>query len=425
VIIRGNHSSPAGCENRSKYWYNTAAGVSWLFDGDSWDEDPNLIHAIGTAGSGTGIVYTRGMLYPNSTFTPWWTEQTTAIADDLNIMSDKLMVYGAKTNGIPSAGNNFPSPFLVFRGYLNGSTSSPDDITVQNIPASGTGTSGGTFLIKHQQGARGTEFFSWEGSYPGINIATIPTPSISAFSQSGTSGRTSYTYAVVAYGPVGNTAGSATMTDTKGNATLTNANYNQIQWYPVAGATKYCIWRTASGGNPSSTGNIGCTSALQVKGQRYPQVLGYSVNMGSVTNPYRFNDTGLPGDSSALPTSNTTGTLSLPGQITSTLVTGTAPFSISSTTPVSNLTLKNHPQVYEAGVLAASGKIYTNTQPLTGGAATHSFANSFTFSSIRTFGCICTDQTAANACSAVPASATTVTLTGTASDVLWLECAGH
>lgn len=425
VIIRGNHSSPAGCENRSKYWYNTAAGVSWLFDGDSWDADPNLIHAIGTAGSGTGIVYTRGMLYPNSTFTPWWTEQTTAIADDLNIMSDKLMVYGAKTNGVPSAGNNFPSPFLVFRGYLNGSTSSPDDITVQNIPASGTGTSGGTFLIKHQQGARGTEFFSWEGSYPGINIATIPTPSISAFSQSGTSGRTSYTYAVVAYGPVGNTAGSATMSDTKGNATLTNANYNQIQWYPVAGATKYCIWRTASGGNPSSTGNIGCTSALQVKGQSYPQVLGYSVNMGSVTNPYRFNDTGLPGDSSALPTSNTTGTLSLPGQITSTLVTGMAPFSISSTTPVSNLTLKNHPQMYEAGVLAASGKIYTNTQPLTGGAATHSFANSFTFSSSRTFGCICTDQTAANACSAVPASASTVTLAGTASDVLWLECAGH
>jgi hypothetical protein len=425
VIVRGNHSSPAGCENRSKYWYNTASGVSWLFDGDSWDADPNLIHVIGTAGSGTGIVYTRGMLYPNSTFTPWWTEQTTAIADDLNIMSDKLMVYGAKTNGIPSAGNNFPSPFLVFRGYLNGSTSSPDDITVQNIPASGAGTSGGTFLIKHQPGARGTEFLSWEGSYPGINIATIPTPSISAFSQSGTSGRTSYTYAVVAYGPVGNTAGSATMTDTKGNATLTNANYNQIQWYPVAGATKYCIWRTASDGNPSSTGNIGCTSALQVKGQRYPQVMGYSVNMGSVTNPYKFNDTGLPGDSSALPNSNTTGTLSLPGQITSTLVTGTAPFSISSTTPVSNLTLKNHPQVYEAGVLTASGKIYTNIQPLTGGAATHTFANSFTFSSSHTFGCICTDQTAVNACSAVPASASTVTLAGTASDVLWIECAGH
>lgn len=425
VIIRGNHSSPAGCENRSKYWYNTASGVSWLFDGDSWDADPNLIHVIGTAGSGTGVVYTRGMLYPNSTFTPWWTEQTTAIADDLNIMSDKLMVYGAKTNGIPSAGNNFPSPFLVFRGYLNGSTSSPDDITVQNIPASGAGTSGGTFLIKHQQGASGTEFLSWEGSYPGINIATIPTPSISAFSQSGTSGRTSYTYAVVAYGPVGNTAGSATVTDTKGNATLTNANYNQIQWYPVAGATKYCIWRTASGGNPSSTGNIGCTSALQVKGQRYPQVMGYSVNMGSVTDPYKFNDTGLPGDSSVLPNSNTTGTLSLPGQLTSTLATGIAPFSISSTTPVSNLTLENHPQVYEAGVLAASGKIYTNTQPLTGGTARHTLANSFTFSSSRTFGCICTDQTAANACSAVPASATMVALAGTGSDVLWLECAGH
>jgi hypothetical protein len=267
--------------------------------------------------------------------------------------------------------------------------------------------------------------FGWDGSYPGIDIATIPTPSAPAVSNVGTPGTSSYAYAVVAYGPVGNTAGGSTSSTSSGNARLSSTNYNQLQWYPVAGATKYCVWRTASGGSPSGTGNIGCTSALQVKGQSYPQVLGYLVNMGSVTNPYRFNDTGLPGDSSALPTSNTSGTLSLPGQITSTLVTGTAPFSISSTTPVSNLTLKNHPQVYEAGILAASGKVYTNTQPLTGAAATHSFANSFTFSSSRTFGCICTDQTAANACSAVPASASTVTLAGTASDVLWLECAGH
>jgi hypothetical protein len=427
VIVRGNHNAPAGCENRGRYWYNTAAGVSWLFDGDSWDADSDLVKVIGTNNAGTigPVIYTRGMLYPNNIFAPWWTNGTTTISDDLKIMDDKLMVYGAASDSFPAAGNNFPSPFLVYRGYLNGSTSNPDDITLQNIPASGGGSSGGTFLIKHQQGATGTEFLSWDGAYPGINIAKIPMPSISGFSQGGTSGSTSYTYAVVAFGPVGSTAGSAASVDRRGNAALTSANYNQIQWYPVAGATKYCIWRTASGGTPSSTGNIGCTSALQLKGQSYRQVMGYSVNMGSVTNTYKFKDTGLPGDFAALPTSNTTGTLSLPGQITSTLVTGTAPLSISSTTPVSNLTLKNHPQVYEAGVLAASGKIYTNTQHLTGGAATHSFANSFTFSSSRTFGCICTDQTAANACSAVPASASTVTLAGTASDVLWIECAGH
>ena len=81
--------------------------------------------------------------------------------------------------------------------------------------------------------------------------------------------------------------------------------------------------------------------------------------------------------------------------------------------------------IYEAGLTTNPTSVYTNTQALTGGAATHTLANSFTFSSSSTFGCTCTDQTAANACQAVPASATTVTLAGTGTDVLWLSCSGH
>jgi len=81
--------------------------------------------------------------------------------------------------------------------------------------------------------------------------------------------------------------------------------------------------------------------------------------------------------------------------------------------------------VYEAGILNTDELIYTNKQALSTGAATHTFTNSFTFTSSATFGCTCTDQTAANACKAVPASATTVTLAGTSSDVLWLSCSGH
>jgi len=426
VIVSANHAAPAGCENPNKYWYNTAAGTVWIFDGDSWDADSRLAKVIGTSHNGSGTIYTRGLIYPNATFAPWWTNYTTAIADDLKIMDDKLMVYAAKSSGVPSPGNNYPSPYLVLRGYLTGSTSSPDDFALQDVPASGSSTSGGTFLIKHQQGATGTEMFGWDGYYPGINIATIPTPSAPSVSTVGSDGTTSYTYAVVAYGPVGNTAGSSVGATSTGNATLSRANHNQVQWYPVAGATKYCVWRTASGGYPSSTGNIGCISALQVKDEGSAVVsFNYATNMGSVTNSYRFNDIGLAGDSSSLPGSNTTGTLSLPGQFISTLVTGVAPLSIASTTPVSNLTLTAHPQVYEAGILATSGKIYTNIQALSGGAATHVFSNGFKFTSSRMFGCNCTDQTAANACRAVPASATTITLAGTGSDVLWLECVGH
>ena len=81
--------------------------------------------------------------------------------------------------------------------------------------------------------------------------------------------------------------------------------------------------------------------------------------------------------------------------------------------------------VYEAGVQTSNEKIYTNKQALTSGSATHTFGNGFTYTSTSTFGCTCTDQTAANACSAVPASATTVSLLGTSADVLWLSCSGH
>jgi hypothetical protein len=81
--------------------------------------------------------------------------------------------------------------------------------------------------------------------------------------------------------------------------------------------------------------------------------------------------------------------------------------------------------LYEAGVFSSSERIYTNTQALTKGAATHTFAHSFRFVGSETFGCTCTDQTSANACKATPASATTVTLAGTGSDVLWLSCSGH
>jgi hypothetical protein len=113
------------------------------------------------------------------------------------------------------------------------------------------------------------------------------------------------------------------------------------------------------------------------------------------------------------------------GSFQSQIGTGTAPLIVASTTPVANLTVSNHPQVYEAGVLTTAEKIYTNTQTLSGGAATHTLANSFTYTSPGTFGCTCTDQTATAACKAVPASATTVTLAGTGSDVLWLSCSGH
>lgn len=308
IIVRGNHGAPAGCENTSVFWYNTGRGATpWIFEGDSWDHDSSLVKVIGSGSTGAnGTIYTRGMLYPNSIFSPWWTNYTTAIADDLAIGANFLRVSPAVTGTVPSASTELQSPYEVFRGYINGSTATPDDFAIQNIPSGTVGTTGGTFLIKHQQGATGTEMFGWDGSYPGITLATIPTPSITGISQGGTSGSTSYTYAVVAYGSTGNTPASSTLNTTTGNAALSSTNFNQIAWNPVSGATKYCVWRTVGGG---STGNIGCTSALSIPTS--PMAFGYTVNASGVSVAYLFNDTGLAGDSASLPTLNSTGGVQL------------------------------------------------------------------------------------------------------------------
>ena len=81
--------------------------------------------------------------------------------------------------------------------------------------------------------------------------------------------------------------------------------------------------------------------------------------------------------------------------------------------------------LYEAGVLNQSAKTYTNRLALNAGAAVHILANGFHFDSAQTFGCSCTDQTEPKSCQAVPSSATTVNVVGSASDFVWLSCTGH
>jgi hypothetical protein len=428
VVVTGNHWGTAGCFNPSLYWLNPGISANtWIIEGNSWDADGGAqTKLIGTALTGQAQINTRGNIYPNGNFTPWWLQGYSGHADDIGIQNgNQIFSLPATSAGsYPNAGYVWPSPFVVFRGYYNnGSRLLPEDYAVQNVV-------GGGFLIEGVS-APSSGMFAFGGSYPGLNVVQVSTPSQPSVGAQGTTGDTSYTYSVVAYSGAMNTPGSPTNVVTNGNATLSSRNYNLVQFSAVAGATQYCVWLTATSGS-ANLGKIGCTPAIQnptlntnlSNGMAFGSA--YAANLSVVGSFYKIEHTSnKEGDSSRLPSSNTTGTLSLPGQITSTLAAGTAPLRITSATPVSNLTLTAHPQVYEAGVLTTSEKIYTNTQSLIGGAATHTFARSFTYTSSSTFGCTCTDQTAANACRAIPASASTVTLAGTGSDVLWLECAGH
>lgn len=115
----------------------------------------------------------------------------------------------------------------------------------------------------------------------------LATPLAPSLSTSGTAGSTSYSYKITAvlYDGVTGTAASAVATIATGNATLTGTNKINLAIAPVAGATYYVIYRTASGGTPSSTGRIGLTASTT------------------------FSDQGFAGDSSTPPTINTTGVI--------------------------------------------------------------------------------------------------------------------
>jgi len=85
--------------------------------------------------------------------------------------------------------------------------------------------------------------------------AAAPTPTVTPV---GTTGAVAYSYALVNIGINGtySAIGTAGSTST-GNATLTNANYNQITWTPTADSQGYIVVRTASAGSPATVGTIG------------------------------------------------------------------------------------------------------------------------------------------------------------------------
>ena len=75
-------------------------------------------------------------------------------------------------------------------------------------------------------------------------------------------GTTTVTYKVTAVGPNGVWSAESTATSlTTANAILSPTNANKITWTAVTGASYYVIDRTAAGGSPSTTGNIGASNS--------------------------------------------------------------------------------------------------------------------------------------------------------------------
>ena len=115
----------------------------------------------------------------------------------------------------------------------------------------------------------------------------LPTPTAPTVTPTGASNSITYTYAIVAVASNGQLSlASPTGNTPLGNSSLVTAS-NTIAWSAVSGASYYRVYRTASGGTPSSTGLIGTTANTS------------------------FSDTGIAGDGSTYNSTANTGGLSV------------------------------------------------------------------------------------------------------------------
>jgi hypothetical protein len=117
-----------------------------------------------------------------------------------------------------------------------------------------------------------------------VEFYAITAPGKPTATVHGTAGTKTISYKITALNALGETTASQVVTVTTANATLSGSNFIELTWVELDGATSYNVYRTATNGtSPTTTGLIGNTSSLS------------------------FNDTGLAGDSSSVPTENTTG----------------------------------------------------------------------------------------------------------------------
>lgn len=92
----------------------------------------------------------------------------------------------------------------------------------------------------------------------------LATPAAPVITNAGTPGAATWSYKITAVNAAGETFESPTGSTTTGNTTLDVTNYNVITWAAVPGAASYNVYRTVSGGTPSSLGLIGNVVGLSL-----------------------------------------------------------------------------------------------------------------------------------------------------------------
>jgi hypothetical protein len=263
------------------------AGTKWNISGNTIRMTASNANAIGIFVSGhnsdviTGnSITTAGadaiQLQTNSVWTP---TDVTITNNQLSFASGK---YGINIiNGI--------NTYLSSNKFLSSGTPINDaglsTVYVNQLDANGNliNRNNGGFTVGKSSASASLDI---QGS---VLIGGLPTPSTPTLFVGGiTPGTTTYGYKVTALDGTGETLASVEATISTGNAVLDTTNYIRVFLPSVGGAIQYKVYRTTSGGTPSSTGLIGTVNA----------------------NTIVLDDKGLAA-SGSIPVANTTGNVQL------------------------------------------------------------------------------------------------------------------
>ena len=178
--------------------------------------------------------------------------------------------------------------YRVTGGSTQGKISNVTTNSYNDQGATGDGTTAPTINVTgaiYATGGNGA--LSIPGS---LDILALSNPSAPTITTHGTAGSTSYSYVVIALQADGSTtAASSAGSTATGNATLSSSNYNIVTWTAVPMAVSYSVYRTSGG-------------ATQGK-------------IASGLTSLSVNDTGLTGDGTIAPSTNTTGSLTANGNV--------------------------------------------------------------------------------------------------------------
>jgi hypothetical protein len=258
-----------------------------------------------SVGASSGVNFTTDLNYNYNLFTAAGGNNGALSFNWLPNTSQVTLTAGAFTLGSDLANQSwdsnkgFSAHFQY--GFLNGS-----NVAVGGIGnlAAGIGVGNGALGDNTGTLGAGTAYLPTLNVGAGSGaLTTVGGPFVT-----GTSGATTYTYVIVPKSANGaDGTANRTNTTTTGNATLSATNYNALNLGTIAGVASFDIYRTVGGATQGKIANV--TSSAQCG--------------NPTTSTWCFSDTGLAGDSSTAPTTDTSGALKISGSQSITSVQGT------------------------------------------------------------------------------------------------------